>query len=392
MGASHGCRIRLVVIVFTASVAACSEPPPPDYAFFDACDPRTPPDATCYAERRDPASADVVLALEIAHRYIDEHPPESLRWDWGEGVLMYAMTELARVTGDAGVKAYYAAWMDHHLEEGYSLGVSDSCPPALTAIARYVETGDDRYAAVARDVMHYLDEVALRTDEGGISHLGTLRIRTLWIDSLFMFGMVLDRWAEVSGDDHALDEMGTQLRIFARLLERPDGFFLHSYQWPEAHDDVPWARGNSWVTVAGADYLRVRALRHQGDDLGVVVARQALAVVGAQDAATGKWHTVLDRSETYLETSATGLFAYGLARGFRYGVFGDDTLDTIRRAVAGVRSSVVRDGDGRPVVTGISGPTIVGTFDDYARVPVVDDLHYGVGAAILALIEASGLP
>jgi unsaturated rhamnogalacturonyl hydrolase len=373
-----------------AAVAACDSPA--DYDFFDACDARAAPDAACYAARRDPASDDVALALAIARRYVDEHPVAELRWGWEDGVLLYAMTELARVTGDAGIAAYYRDFIDQHLDR-YDLVWSDSCPPALAAIARYAETGDARYAAVARDVLRYLDETALRTDDGGISHLGVLDVRTLWIDSLFMFGMVLNRWAEVGGDRGALGEMRDQLAIFGRRLQAPGGLFVHADGWPEPQEpDVFWARGNAWVTVATADYLRVRALRHQGDAAAEDrLAAQVAAVLAAQDA-TGAWHTVVNRPESYLETSATALFAYGMARGYRYGAVGDEVLPAVASAVAAVRAAIARDEAGRPVVTGISGPTIVGTYASYAEVPRLDDASYGVGAAILALIEASGLP
>jgi unsaturated rhamnogalacturonyl hydrolase len=57
-----------------------------------------------------------------------------------------------------------------------------------------------------------------------------------------------------------------------------------------------------------------------------------------------------------------------------------------------VRDTIVRDSMDRPIVTGISGPTTVGGFQTYANVPVRQDLAHGVGAAILILIETSGLP
>jgi len=390
--ATSGEAVAIAAAIAVLASTACSSSSP-TYEFPDACDPRDVPDASCYAARRDPASAEVALALAIAHRFIEVHPAVELRWDWGEGVLMYAMTEVWRVTGDARVRDYYRAYIDHHLARGYDVVWSDSCPPALAAIALHVETGDERYARVAEDVSTYLDERALRTEDGGISHLGTLGIRTLWIDSLFMFGMVLNRWAEVRDERRPLDEMGAQLAIFARRLQSPGGLFVHADGWPLPQDpDVYWGRGNAWVTVAAADYLRVRRLRRDDDAAAAAILEaQAAAVLAVQDAGGG-WRTVLNRPETYVETSATALFAYGLARGYRYGVLGVDVLPAVHRAVTAVENAVVVDDDGRPIVTGISGPTIVGRYDEYAAVKTEDDVSYGVGAAILALVERSGLP
>jgi unsaturated rhamnogalacturonyl hydrolase len=95
--------------------------------------------------------------------------------------------------------------------------------------------------------------------------------------------------------------------------------------------------------------------------------------------------------EIYLETSASALFSYGIARAYRYGLVGEEELDAARRALDGIRAAIVEDDQGRPVVTGISGPTDVGTYESYAEVPLQEDISYGVGATILALVEMSGL-
>ena len=380
--------------IVLSGLLACSSSPPPDYAFFDACDPQTVPDGACYAAKRDPQSASVALATDIAHRFIDEHPPTELEWNWEEGVLMYGMTELYRVTGDPAVRDYYKAWIDHHIAEGYAIVWSDSCPPALAAIALYIETGDEQYADVAREVLSYLAEVALRTPEGGISHLGALNLASIWLDSLFMFGMVLNRWGELTDDRDALDEMGGQLDIFGTVLQDDSGLLVHSHGWPLEFDtDIFWGRGNSWVTIASADYLRVRGLRHESDDrVQDILQRQIDGALASQDPSGGWWSIMNRPGEIYLETSATALLAYGMARAYRYGFAGDEVRAPIDAALAYIGTQIQLDGDDRPFVTGISGPTTVGTFDDYANVPLEDDLTYGVGGVILALIETSGLP
>ncbi|MCA9637784.1 MAG: glycoside hydrolase family 88 protein, partial [Myxococcales bacterium] len=105
------------------------------------------------------------------------------------------------------------------------------------------------------------------------------------------------------------------------------------------------------------------------------------------------WWTLVDRpGEGYLETSASALFAYSLARGWRYGQVDHAALPAIERAIVGLGGRIVDDAAGRPVVRGISGPTLPGTRASYLAVPLVDDRPYGVGAVILALVESSGLP
>ncbi|WP_437591212.1 glycoside hydrolase family 88/105 protein [Sorangium sp. So ce1000] len=360
------------------------------------CTPTSPSADDAFARERAPDSESIALARAVADRWIAEHPAESLPWDWGEGTVMLSLVELYRVTQHAQYRDYYKRYIDHHIEYGYEITISDRCPPAIAALALHEETCEARYDKVVADVLRYLYEEARRTEQGGISHLGVSPLfePTLWVDSLFMFGNVLVRAGESSGEARPLDEFSNQFQIFASLLQDEPGLFRHAYGWAAPQDpDVYWARGNAWVTAAGYDYLRVRAARGERDEaVAGSLQRQVAAVLGAQDQDTGLWWTIMNRpGEIYLETSATALFAVGLARGLRHGFLDASVRPAIDRAMAGVRSRIEEDASGRPVVTGVSGPTTVGRFDDYAAVELRDDLSYGVGAVVLALVETSGL-
>jgi unsaturated rhamnogalacturonyl hydrolase len=340
----------------------------------------------------DPDSEEVDLATEIAHRYIDEHPATEEDWNWTSGVLMFALTELYRVTGDSKVRDYYQEYMDFRISAGYRLFWSDSCPPALTALALLRDSEETSYRKVVDDVLEYLRTVQ-RTEEGGISHYGDI-YPTIWVDSLFMFGMVLNRHGELDDDAESLALMSEQLGIFREVLQDENGLLVHADDWSVPFDtDIYWGRGNGWVTASLADYLRILRLRGESDSVARRMFEDHVAgVLETQDAPSGMWWTVMNRpGETYLETSATALFAYGMARGYRYNFLGERELDAAKRAVEAVKSKVVTDDRGRPYVTDISGPTEVGTFEEYANVALKDDLNYGVGAVILALIEISGL-
>ena len=363
---------------------------------YDYCN-GSPPDAACYASKRDPSSDNVALARAIADRYISVHPIETLKWNWEPAVLMFGFTELYRVTGEVRYQQYYKDWIDYHIANGYTIHTSDTCAPALLAAILYGQLGDDKYRGVVEDALYYLDHVALRTQQGGINHLGDSDILgvTLWLDSLFMFGDLLTQWGEITHDASRLDMMGAQFAIFTALLQSPGGLYVHAYGYkPKVDTDIYWGRGNGWVTAAGYDYLRARRVRGESDALvQQALQKQVNALIGFQDKDTGMWWTILNRpGETYLETSAGALFAYGMSRAYRYGFLGADLLPVITKAMDGVRSKIVNDEQGRPVVTGVSLGTSAGTFQYYKSVAVGDDIPYGVGAVMLSLVETSGLP
>lgn len=383
-------RVLGISLLMGAAYCTCTA----TYNYYDQCDSAVPA-AECYAERRAPESTQVQLATDIAHRFMDEHPAEEQIWDWGPGVLMFGLTELYRVTEDERLREYYSAWLDHHVQEGYDIVWSDSCPPAVTAVALLAETSTDEYQQVVDDVLYYLEEEAPRTEDGGISHGGFLgNTPSIWVDSMFMFGMVLNRWGELSGESSYLDLMSEQIGIFAPRLQHENGLMQHAYGWPgDVDDDIYWNRGNSWVTASLSDYLRVRLLRGESDPVAEKMFRdQVRGALELQDSETGLWWTIMNRpDEIYQETSGPALFAYGIARAYRYGILGEQELAAALRAVEGVKERIVRDEQNRPFVTDISFGTDPTDFETYASVPLGDDVHYGVGATILALIETSGL-
>jgi unsaturated rhamnogalacturonyl hydrolase len=384
---------RSITVCLALLLAGCNgeDTPPFDYCTND------PPDEACYREKRDPGSEQIALAEAIVQKQIADHPADTMDWNWEEAVLMVGVHELYRVTGKTEYRDYYKDWIDHHIAQGYEMVSSDTSAPTRLALELYAVNGEQKYKDVVDDFFIYINEDALRTEEGGLNHLGTdpnFGI-TLWVDSLFMFGGVLIRWGEEEGDQASLDEFALQHEIFTDLLQKEPGWYKHAHDWLGNQDeDVYWGRGNGWVAAATTDYLRVLLARGEKDK----PARQALeklftAIISTQDAQSGLWWTVVNRpGETYLETSASALFAYALARAWRYGFADEPVLPTVESAVAGVLSMVQTDAQDRPVVTGISGPTMAGSFEYYKEIPIIDDAPFGLGAVLLMLIETSGLP
>ena len=400
-------RAVVIALLMGTATYACSSSNGSSDTYPDDCGPDVSYDE-CYVEKRDPDSEQIQLATDIAIRYMANHPFEDEEWDWRSGVLMYALTELHRVTGDERFHDYYQSWLDYRIEQGYRMVWSDSCPPAITATILHDEMAEDRYQQVIDDTFEYLDDVAPRTQEGGISHNGVLgNTPSVWLDSLFMFGMVLNKYGELFDDEERLQMASEQILIITGLLQDDNGFMRHATDWPGYDETIHWTRGNSWVVASLADYLRV-LVRREASDAGVeasdpaveeVFKKHVAAILSAQGE-SGLWQTVMshpDEPGNYLETSGSALFTYGLARGYRYGALGDGERDRALRGIEGVKGMIRMDEDG-PVVTGVSLATDPWPLRDpdgngagYLDVPLEEDVNYGVGAVVLALIETSGL-
>ncbi|MNL34193.1 Unsaturated rhamnogalacturonyl hydrolase YteR [compost metagenome] len=87
----------------------------------------------------------------------------------------------------------------------------------------------------------------------------------------------------------------------------------------DPHPAFHWARANGWALLTMVELLNVLPDKHAAK--GALLAQYKKHVQGLaslQDG-TGFWHQLLDRNNSYLETSATAIYAYCIARGINAG-------------------------------------------------------------------------
>jgi rhamnogalacturonyl hydrolase YesR len=85
------------------------------------------------------------------------------------------------------------------------------------------------------------------------------------------------------------------------------------------HPAFHWARANGWAIMAMTELLEVLPADHP-DRTAILQLYQAHAagLLAAQGHA-GLWHQLLDRRESYEETSASAMFVFSIARGINRG-------------------------------------------------------------------------
>ena len=165
---------RLVpLLLLSLAVGCASQTTPAASTPFDWCGAGAPSDDACFAAKRDPASANVALALAIAQRQATVNPKADLSWSWGGAVQFGSFVDLHRVTGNAAPLAYAQKWLDLNLAAGYAITSSDTSAPVGVAVPFWQATGDAKYKKPIEDFLTYIDHQALRTPEGGLNHLGT---------------------------------------------------------------------------------------------------------------------------------------------------------------------------------------------------------------------------
>jgi len=327
---------------------------------------------------------------------------------WGQALLVWSLMELDSFLGEDRFLDFCAEYCAFYAARPPAVDQSDTCAPGLAAQAVYRRTGDPACRLLAERAIAYVRSEPRLVGEAP-NHLGhsfesRLYPKSVWVDSLMMFGLFAARWAEGSDDPELLAFAGRQPGLYARLLQdESTGLFRHAYWARRAEafprDAVFWGRGNGWVAAALpliADCLPAHSPERAS--IASILARQAAALAPLQRP-DGWWSTLLEpasatgRGGAYREASATALVAAGWARSVRTGLLHQRYAEPARRAFAALVASLGPAGE-TPAMRETSAPTVpLPLFPrlGYALVPRGRDLSYGLAALFLAAIEVEKL-
>lgn len=331
----------------------------------------------------------VLLADAMTRR----RPPERLAWDWGEGLFLYALARLSFERYQGYLEAYFAAHERRGLPD---IDWSDKCAPGLAALELHERTGNAAAGFAARRVANYVRSAPAAA--GGINHFGRawmsrLYPSSLWVDSLMMVNVFAARFGRAR-DDAELTALAARLPFaFARVLVDPKSrLFAHAY-FVALRRRVPrgahWLRGNGWALASLAATIEALDARHpDAPALRALLRTTALAIVPHQRE-DGFFGTLIDRHDTYPESSGTALVACGLFDGVRLGVLSTDLLQPAERAMRALVASL-ESTEGGASMPGISGPTMPYPALVYRMIPRFRDLPFGVAAFILAACARRG--
>ncbi len=144
---------------------------------------------------------------------------------------------------------------------------------------------------------------------------------TLWLDDMFMSVPAIAQMGKLTGDNKYYDEATKQVLSFAdKMFNKEKGVFMHG--WVESmptHPEFRWARANGWAFMALAELLEVLPENHPNRAKILELYRAHARGLASYQSGSGFWHQLLDKTDSYLETSATAIYAYSYARGINRG-------------------------------------------------------------------------
>lgn len=344
----------------------------------------------------------------VAGAIVEPSPNDFGIMNYEMGVVHAGLMNMRAITGDAG----WTALTERHLaffkegtpyfraqEEQFKLGRANSFirfikPHALddagsmTAAmirARLAGIGPDmsQQIAVSGDWVH---KQQVRLKDGTLAR-NRPQAWSVWADDMYMSIPALAELGRMTGERRYYDDaVKNALQMSGYLFNKQLGLYTHGVH---LHDlDGPqfyWGRANGWALLAVSDLLDVLPKNHPGYAKVLAQHRRALRGIAQQQSGAGLWHQMLDRHDSFLETSASAMFVYAIAHAINEGWISPTTYGSIAQAGwAGVSSRINPQGG---IEDGVVATTLAGDHVYYYNRPVSVNAMAGYGPVLLAGAE-----
>ncbi len=361
-----------------------------------------------------PAS-EVLSDIAMNRLWLDDRnqPGIPRRWTYEQGVVLDAIRRMWFATGDAKYYRHIQKGMDYwiyengnhkdyHLEE-YNI---DHITPGLAMMTMYRWTGNDKYRKMTELLRSQL-KTHPRTKEGGLWHKKIYPWQ-MWLDGLYMAQPFYSEYSVVYGEDNWNDIANQFVWMEKHALDPKTGLLYHG--WDESKEQKwankttgqsPhfWGRAMGWYAMGVVDTLDHFPKDHpRRGELIAILNREAAAIEKYQDKASGVWWDILDlggKEKNYLESSASAMFVYALARGVREGYLPKSYMKVAVRGWDGIKKEFIKTNaqgetnwEGTVSVSGLGGnPYRDGSYEYYMSEKLRTNDAKGLGPAIKAAIE-----
>lgn len=325
------------------------------------------------------------------------------QWFYAVQVGLHGLMHAAKTTGNMEHLKYYvdsiqtmADYFDYKdwdkeqfgdptlTPRAWGLPDLDACGTiGVSLIETYEMTGNPKLLPVIHAIGNAVMTHIPRFPDGTY-----FRVNTMWADDLYMSCPFLARLYRLTGDKTYEDQVHLQVEGFRkRLWIEKEQIFSHIY-FPkeEQMSGIPWGRGNGWIAVTLTEILTLlpKDNPHWAEELQLF-QRFMQGVLACQDPC-GMWHQVLNRPDSYLETSCTAMFLLSIARGINHGWLDAEIfLPCIEKAwTALLTHSVDAVGD----VYGVClGSGCAKDAEYYKQLPAKKNDDHGTGIVMMAAAE-----
>jgi rhamnogalacturonyl hydrolase YesR len=267
------------------------------------------------------------------------------------------------------------------LDDGGAMGAS--------VIEVYKSDPQKRYKEYVNRFAEHVMEKQSRLEDGTLVRTFPNKY-TLWADDLYMSISFLSRMGELTNDNRYFDDAAKQVINFNKYLFNEDkGLMYHCWYSDIKSPGVAfWGRANGWALLAQVDLLDKLPSDHPQRKTLLKLLRRHIIGISRYQGSEGLWHQLLDKTDSYLETSCSAMFTYAIARAVNRGYVDSRYASIAERGWEGIMTKIHPDGkiEGVSTGTGVSNDLVF----YYKRPAPLNDVH-GIGTVLLAGSEILGL-
>lgn len=191
------------------------------------------------------------------------------------------------------------------------------CASMIKAASAGKANGQDE---MIKNYIDYIRNKEFRLTDGTLAR-NRPQPNSIWLDDLFMSVPALAQMGKYTGDAKYYDDAVKQVLQFGkRMFNYEKGLFMHGWiQEMDEHPQFHWARANGWAVMTMVELLEVLPENHQGRAQVLDLLRRHIRGLANYQDGTGFWHQLIDKNNSYLETSATAIYTYSIARSINRG-------------------------------------------------------------------------
>lgn len=327
------------------------------------------------------------------------------KWQYVNGVLTVGMIQAAAVLKDTKYSDYSRKNFDFifsnldffkKLYDGGTqqveyrpvlrIGSLDDCGSMAAGLLEvYGFDKKQAYMDYLQRVGDYILNKQVRFPDGTLAR-NNPRKMTIWADDLYMSVPFLARMGKQTGDNKYFDFAIQQVESFNRYLyDSTTGLYFHCFYNDENMNGVAhWGRCNGWLALAQTELLNDLPAGHpKRPELLKFLLRQIVGLSRYQDT-SGMWHQVLDKPDSYLESSATAMFVYTVAHAVNKGWISPSFITIAQNGWEGLGRKVTADGQVQDICIGTNIAEDIRFY--YTRPRETNDTH-GLGVFLMAGTE-----